>query len=337
MRILGISLGGPVSGAALLAGGRPVAEFADDAPFPQRAIDRCLAAARLEPGQLDRAVLAERPLAKWKRVAKTIAVAWPFSKQLFYETAAAWAAGEMRPRDRISTALSLPPGRIALCPHDVALAAASFFPSPFPESAIVTLGGAGESAATTIAAGRGNEIDVLEELRYPHSLSLFAEAFEEFLGLPVGGHAALAAVAAQSEPLYLDDMVRFIRLRQDGSFELNVESFAFRNVSSLSLHPRVESILGPARDPDQGADQHFAAIAASVCAVIGDSILSLADRAREVTGLENLCIAGDMAALVPSQAAAFLSGKTAATGAALWLWHEVERQPRLVPGEDDPS
>ncbi len=331
MRILGISGGIPDSGAALLIDGKPVAEFGDGAPFPRRAIDRCLETARLQASQVDRVVWFERPLAKWKRVAKTIVTAWPFSKQLFHETAAAFAAGDMRPRDRITADLGVPADRIAFCPHDVAHASAAFFPSPFAESAIVTIAGAGESATTAIAAGRGNEIDVREELRYPHSLSLFAQAFEEFLGLPVGDHGALASVAAHGDPLYLDDMARFIHLRQDGSFELSVEMYAFRSVASLSLHPRVESILGPARDPEQGADQHFANVAASVRAVIEDAILALADRARAVTGIEALCIGGDMAPLIPAQTEAFRSGRGPALGAALWLWHEQEQHPRFPP------
>lgn len=331
MRILGISAYAPDSSAALLIDGKAVATAGDSAPFPMRAIERCLEAAGLEANDLDRVAFFERPLPKWKRVAATIATAWPFSKQLFYEAAAAWSKGEMQPRNRIAEALAIPPDRVRFCPHDVAHASAAFFPSPFEEAAIVTICGAGESATTTIAAGRGNEIDVLEELRYPHSLSLFAQAFEEFLGLDVGDHRALAAVAAHGDPTYLDEMARFLRLRQDGSFELGLDMFVFRGVSSLSLHPRVESILGPPRDPAQGADQHFANIAASVRAVIEDAILSLADRARESTGLQPLCFGGEMAALVPAKTGASLSGHGAAMGAALWSWHEAERQPRRTP------
>lgn len=328
MRILGITAYGPDPGAALVSGGRITAEWGGTEPFPGEAIRRCLETGRISASELDRVVFSERPLPKWTRVAKTIAAEWPFTKQIFYESAAAWAAGWMRPRENAAAFLGVPAKNVHFCPHDVALAAAAFFPSPAGEAAIVTLGGAGESASTAIAAGRGNSIDVLEELRYPHSLVLFAEAFEEFLGLTPGDHDTLAAAALHGEPLYLDDMARFLLLRRDGSFELNTEMFVFRRVSSLSLHPRVESILGPARDPGQGVDQHFAHLAASVRAVIEDAILSLADRARETTGLASLCIAGSLQSLIPPAAQAYESGHGPAAGAALWYWHEVEGQRR---------
>jgi carbamoyltransferase len=296
MRILGISAYSEETGAAIAVDGRVVAETASGRRFPDDAIASCLASAGMARGDLDRVVFFERPWPKWRRAGTAIVTGWPFSKSFFLEAATAWSRGEMHVRERIAEALGLASEIVRFCPHDISHAAASFFPSPFEQAAILVVDGAGEEATTVISAGSRSSIDVLEEIRYPHSLILMQRAFAEFFGLRRGDMKAFEAMASAGEATYLDDVAKFLRLRRDGSFELGLEWFVYSGVDRLSLHPRVESILGPPRDPSQAADRHFADLAASVQEVLGDAMSSLADRARERTGLERLCVGGSMAA-----------------------------------------
>ncbi len=356
MRILGISCYFHDAAAALLEDGRLIAAAEEerfsrrkhDASFPTRAIRFCLDTAGIDSRGLDRVVFFEKPFLKFERMFASVLASYPLSLDVFREAMLAWLGDKLWIKNRIVEELGVPASKVLFSEHHLSHAASAFFCSPFEEAAILTVDGVGEWATTSIAAGRGNDIHLIDEIRFPHSLGLLYSAFTGFLGFEVNeGEYKVMGMASYGDPRYRDEMDRFIRLRSDGGFELDLEWFTFQRSASAMLHPKVESILGPARRPEapfipgDTESRHFADIAASLQAVTEEAILALARRARIRTGLDKLCLAGGVA---QNSAANFRLFREAgfediyiqpspgdggaALGAALFAWHLVEGRPR---------
>jgi carbamoyltransferase len=356
MRILGISCYFHDAAAALLIDGQLVAAAEEerfsrrkhDSNFPRLAIDFCLRRAQLKPADLDRVVFFEKPFLKLERLLVSTLVTWPRSRALFSESMISFLGNKVWIRSRLEEELRVPRAKIFFSEHHLSHAASAFLVSPFAESAILTVDGVGEWTTTSIGVGKGNQIRLLEEIRFPHSLGLLYSAFTAFLGFEVNeGEYKVMGMAPYGKPRYVDEVRRVVNLRGDGAFDLNLDYFEFQHSTQRAYNRRFERLFGAPRQPDAPFDpeepnsRRYADIAASIQGVMEEAMLGLARRARERTGMKRLCIAGGVALNsvangrlmreleldeIYIQPAAGDSG--GALGAALFAWHMVEGHPR---------
>ncbi|MGH7991860.1 MAG: carbamoyltransferase family protein, partial [Limisphaerales bacterium] len=233
--------------------------------------------------------------------------------------------------------------------HHQSHAASAFFPSPFDEAAILTIDGVGEWATTTIGRGRGNEIKMLKELRFPHSLGLVYSAFTNYCGFRINsGEYKLMGLAPYGEPKFADAIRReLLDIKSDGSFWLNLDYFNFLSGTTMTDKRFHQLFGGPPRAPEDKIGQRHMDVARSIQLVTEEIMLLLARHACEVTGQKNLCMAGGVALNCVAngiilrekiferiwiQPAAGDAG--GALGAALAAWFSQKENPRTVSEND---
>lgn len=184
-----------------------------------------------------------------------------------------------------------------VCEHHMSHAASAFYPSPFEEAAILTMDGVGEWATTTIGHGKGRQIQILEQISYPHSLGLLYSAFTYFCGFKVNfGEYKLMGLAPYGEPIYAD-LIReeLVDIREDGSFRLNLEYFTFMD-KEVMVGEKFEELFGVGRRmPEERITKKYMDLAASIQEVTEEIVLKMAVHARETTGCHNLVMAGGIA------------------------------------------
>jgi carbamoyltransferase len=356
--ILGISAYYHDAAAALLRDGGIVAAAQEerfsrrknDPDFPRLAIQFCLRHAGLEAAQLDAVVFYDKPVLKFARLLETYLAVAPGGWRTFPTVLSNWLGEKLDLRKTIREEL---PGLRPECPvlftaHHQAHAASAFFPSPFAEAAILTIDGVGEWATTTIGCGRGHEIRLLKELRFPHSLGLLYSAFTDYCGFRINsGEYKLMGLAPYGEPKYADTIRRhLLDLKPDGSFHLNLDYFNFLRGTTMTNERFYRLFDGPPRKPDDPIETRHMNVARSIQTVTEEVMLLLARHARDVTGLNNLCLAGGVALNCVAnglilrkrifdrlwiQPAASDAG--GALGAALAAWHShCAASPDPTPG-----
>src|SRR5436190_1934833 len=305
--VLGISAFYHDSAAALISDGQIIAAAQEerftrkknDERFPANAVQFCLRYGRLEPKDLDAVVFYDKPITKFARMLETYLAVAPGGLTTFARVLPGWLGEKLDLRRTIRGEI---PGlredcAILFTEHHQSHAASAFFPSPFEEAAILTVDGVGEWATTAIAGGRGREIEMLKELRFPHSLGLLYSAFTAYCGFRINsGEYKLMGLAPYGEPKYAPAILdHLIDLKPDGSFWLNMDYFAFLR-SLVMTNDKFHALFGgPPRKPESPIDNHHKDVAASIQAVTNEIMLRLARHAREITGLKHLCIAGGVA------------------------------------------
>ena len=233
--------------------------------------------------------------------------------------------------------------RYVFTEHHESHAASAFFPSPFEEAAILTLDGVGEWATGSIGVGRGSKLELLRELRFPHSLGLLYSAFTYFCGFKVNsGEYKLMGLAPYGEPKYRDLMLeKLIDLKPDGSFRMDMSYFGYCH-KDLMITRKLERLFGgPARNPETPISQREMDIAASIQAVTEEIMLRIARYAHELTGLSRLAMAGGVALNCVGNGRILREGPFeelwiqpaagdagGAVGAALFAWHQLLDKPR---------
>lgn len=304
MKILGISCHYHDSSAALIVDGIPVAMAQEerfsrinhDAGFPDHAIDFVMKG--VSPDTLDYVVFYEKPFLKFERFVRSSVSFFPSSYGQFREGMARYLKETLWIKAEIKEKLRVRDEQILFVPHHCSHAAGAFFCSPFRESAILTADGVGEWTTTAIGRGTDNRIDLLKEISYPHSLGLLYSTFTAYLGFRVNdGEYKVMGLAPYGKPVYADDVLRLIDIREDGSFRLDLRFFSFHTSLSTPYSPAFLNLFGEARHPDRGGtfDQRHADIAASIQQVTEDVLLKLARTSRELSGSRNLSFAGGVA------------------------------------------
>jgi len=374
MDILGISCYFHDAAAVLLRDGELVAAAEEerftrkkhDYDFPRHAIDFCLRAGGIPAAALDYVVFFEKPFVKFERLLLSCMQTFPRSRRLFQEATITWLCDKVWIRHLIQTHLGVPASRILFSEHHLSHAASAFFASPFEEAAVLTVDGVGEWTTASLGVGKGGEVRLLKELRFPHSLGLLYSAFTAFLGFEVNeGEYKVMGMAPFGVPRYRDAVEKLIRVHGDGSFELDMRYFSFHYSTERTFNERFVDLFGPPRDsrahfftPASGypsyfgerpadyesqgrQNQHYADIAASLQAVVEAVLLAMARAAHRETGLRGLCLAGGVALNSVAngrlaregpfeelyiQPAAGDAG--GALGAALWAYHAVLGRPR---------
>jgi carbamoyltransferase len=247
------------------------------------------------------------------------------------------------------------PGLRAECPilftaHHQAHAASAFYPSPFAEAAILTIDAVGEWATTTIGRGRGESIELLKELRFPHSLGMLYSAFTDYCGFRINsGEYKLMGLAPYGEPIYAEVILReLLDLKADGSFWLNLDYFNFLRGTTMTNGRFHQLFGGPPRGPEETILRRHMDVARSIQTVTEEVVLRLARHARELTGEKYLCMAGGLALNCVAngrllrehvferlwiQPAASDAG--GALGAALAAWHAEGNETKPVSTKAD--
>ncbi|HAM34420.1 MAG TPA: hypothetical protein DCP85_00630 [Elusimicrobia bacterium] len=357
MNILGISAYYHDSAAALIRDGKIVAAAQEerftrkrhDADFPIEAVAYCLEQGGLKISDLDLVGFYDKPLLKFERMLKTYIAYAPRGFKSFAMAMPLWLKGKIWMKSQIREKLGYE-GKIFFPEHHESHAASAFFPSPFSEAAVLTLDGVGEWATASIGEGRGHQLRLTQELHFPHSLGLLYCAFTYYTGFKVNsGEYKVMGLAPYGEPRYADLIYKeLIDLRPDGSFKLNMDYFDY--CAGLTMtNARFNKLFGgPPRRPESELTQKEMDLAASVQAVTEEAMLRMARHARNVTGLDNLCLAGGVALNCVGNGRILRAGifdrlwiqpasgdAGGALGAALLLWHQYLGNERRIDGGAD--
>jgi carbamoyltransferase len=305
--VLGISAYYHDAAAALLRDGEIVCAAQEerftrkknDPDFPREAIRFCLRHAGLSAAQLDVVAFYDKPIMKFGRLLDTYLAVAPGGWRTFPAVLSNWLGEKLDLRKAIRSELPelSPDCQILFTEHHQSHAASAFYPSPFEEAAILTIDGVGEWATTTICRGRGSEMTMLKELRFPHSLGLVYSTFTDYCGFRINsGEYKLMGLAPYGKPTFADAIRKeLLDVKPDGSFRLNLDYFDFLGGTTMS-NPRFHRLFGgPSRRPEKKIEQRHMDVARSIQVVTEEIMLLLARHAREVTGLKNLCLAGGVA------------------------------------------
>ncbi len=237
MWILGISCFYHDSAAALVRDGEIVAAAQEerftrrkhDPGFPARAVRYCLAEGGLRPDELDLVVFYEKPFIKFERILETYLTFAPRGFPSFLLAMPLWLKQKLWMKDLICRELQGYEGKVLFSEHHESHAASAFLPSPYPDAAILTLDGAGEWTTTTMGEGHGNDVRILAEIKFPHSLGLLYSAFTYFTGFKVNSaEYKVMGLAPYGEPKYVDAILtEILDLKDDGSFRMNMTYFNY--------------------------------------------------------------------------------------------------------------
>jgi carbamoyltransferase len=312
-------------------------------------VEYCLTHAGLSAGDLDFVVFGGKPLRHFDRLLESWLSVAPRGYPAFRRALPEWLHRKLPMQRTLRRHLPEFRRRFAYVEHHVAHAASAYYPSPFDEAAILTVDAVGEWATTAIGTGRGAQLTMLEELRFPHSLGLLYSAVTAFLGFRVNsGEYKVMGLAPYGRPVYRDRIrQQLVHLQEDGSFRLNPRYFDFVAGRAM-VTPRFAALFdGPPRVPESPLTERDRDLAASIQCVLEEAILNLAGRAVERTGMKRLVLAGGVALncvansrllregpfeRVWIQPAAGDAGN--ALGAALWLWHRHSQTTRVAdPGD----
>ena len=358
MNILGISAFYHDSAACLVREGEIVAAAQEerfsrkkhDAGFPRQAIDYCLREAGLaSAAQLDLVAFYEKPFLKFERLLSTYLACAPHGLPSFWKAMPVWMKDKIWLKANLRDELRYE-GPIIFPEHHESHAASAFFPSPFERAAILTIDGVGEWTTTSVGRGEGNKVELLEEMRFPHSLGLLYSAFTYYLGFRVNsGEYTVMGLAPYGEPKFRDRILdELIDLKPDGSFRLNLRYFDF--MTGLTMTNRAFDNLfgGLPRKSEAELTQHHVDVARSLQAVTEEVMLRMARHAFELTAERHLCLAGGVALNCVGNGRILREGPFekiwiqpaagdagGAVGAALLGWHRYQVRPRTVARDAD--
>jgi carbamoyltransferase len=356
--ILGISCFYHDSAAALVRDGEIVAAAQEerfsrrkhDPGFPVHAVHNCLRQAGLTPRDLDLVAFYEKPFIKFERILETYLTFAPRGFPSFLMALPLWLKQKLWMKDLILRELEGYEGKVLFAEHHESHAAAAFYPSPYREAAILTLDGAGEWTTTTYGRGRNHEIELLGELRFPHSLGLLYSAFTYFTGFKVNSaEYKVMGLAPYGEPKYVDAILtELMDLKDDGSFRMNMDYFDY--CAGLRMtSPKLDRLFGgPPRTSEGEMTPREMDLARSVQVVIEEAVLRMARHLHRQTGLEHVCLAGGVALNCVANGRLMREGPYrdlwiqpaagdagGALGAALLAWHRYLGKPREADGVRD--
>lgn len=362
MRILGISCFYHDSAACILDDGVIVAAAQEerftrirhDAGFPTQAVRYCLEEAGGLDQPIDAVAFYDKPLLTFHRLLETYLGIAPDGFTQYLEAIPNWIQTRIWVEPEITSQLESlgvdVPEDIYFLSHHESHAASAFFPSPYQDSAILTIDGVGEWDTATLAVGKGADLEILQDLQFPHSLGLLYSAFTYFTGFRVNsGEYKMMGLAPYGEPTYYDlIMENLIDVKDDGSFRLDMDYFAYLGDLKM-VNDKFSKLFGfLPRNPEGPITQEYMDVSASIQKVTEEIVLRLARHAKEKTGMKHLCLAGGVALNCVAngkivdegifdevwiQPAAGDAG--GAIGACLAVWHGNMDQPRVANDKVD--
>jgi len=352
--VLGLSCFYHDSAAALLRDGVVIAACQEerlsrkrhDSAFPANAVKYVLEEAGIGPGDLDAVGFYDKPLLKFERMLSTYVATFPRSFNSFRKAMPLWIHEKLWMPSIIRKELRPYKGPILFAEHHMSHAASAFLVSPFEEAAILTVDGVGEWATASFGVGRGTDITLFKEIRFPHSLGLLYSAFTYYLGFKVNSaEYKVMGLAPYGKPVHFDRIMSdMVHMNEDGSFKLNMKYFAYDYGLTMTNGAFSEFFGGPPRKPESWMTEREFDIAASVQKVCEEVVLKMVRYIHRETGLTNLCMAGGVALncvangrviretpikeLFVQPAAGDAGG---AVGVAHYLYNTIEKEPRGKP------
>lgn len=356
--VLGISAFYHDSAAALVRDGEIVAAAQEerftrekgDARFPTAAINFCLAEAGISAGDLTYAVFYEKPLVKFERLLETYLTYAPTGFEAFRQAMPLWASKKLHLAREIRAGLGAGfRGKLLFSDHHESHAASAFYPSPFEEAAILTLDAVGEWATSSIGLGRRNTLEIVKELRFPHSMGMLYSAITYYTGFQVNsGEYKVMGLAPYGKPVYADIILdKVVDLKEDGSLWLDMEYFNYCQGLTMTSEKFHDLFGGPPRQPETFITQKEMNLAASVQRVCEEMVLRTGRYAGQLTRAKYLVMAGGVALNCVANGRLLREGPFdniwiqpaagdagGALGAALHVWHQFLGKPRRVCEHD---
>ncbi len=319
VKIIGISAFYHDSAAALIIDGKIIAcaqeerfsRIKNDSEFPEHALKFCLEEGskhlgeKLDINDIDYLVFYEKPILKFERIILTCLKYFPKTFWFFVKSMITWFSDKLWMKGKLAELSGIKPEKIIFSKHHLSHACSSYFCSDYNDAAVLTIDGVGEWATTTIGHAQGNQIKLLEEVRFPNSIGLLYSTITAFLGFEVNeGEYKVMGMASYGQPKYVKEIKEIFHVKDDGSFH-NVEKFyAYLYDPAKSYTKELEKLLGKPRErgdrffvdsEQKDRDQHYADIAKSLQVITEEAVLALARRARQLTGSKNLCFSGGVA------------------------------------------
>jgi carbamoyltransferase len=359
MRILGISAFYHDSAATLVRDGEIVAAAQEerftrkkhDSAFPSHALEYCLAQDGVQLEDVDYVVFYDKPFLKFERLLETYIAFAPRGLRSFQMAIPLWIREKLFQKNLLHQDLErFGPkfdwqNKLLFTEHHQSHAASAFFPSPFEEALILTMDGVGEWATTSVAVGRGHNLEIIKEIYFPHSLGLLYSAFTYYTGFKVNsGEYKVMGLAPYGQPRYTQKIFdHLLDLKPDGSFRLNLEYFNYCTGLTMT-NGKFDSLFeGPARKPEELLTQRHMDLAASVQAALEEAVTRLTRALGAETGMKNLCLAGGVALNCVANGKVLREGHFeqiwvqpaagdagGSLGAALAAYHLFKGQPRTA-------
>ncbi len=304
MYILGISAFYHDSAACLLKNGEIVAAAQEerfsrikhDQAFPSNAIKYCLEESGISISEIDLVSFYDKPLLKFERILETYLAFAPLGVKSFLKAMPVWIKKKIWIKEIIKDELNYT-GNIIFPEHHESHAASAFFPSPFNESAFITMDGVGEWATTSFGFGKGNKIELMADIKFPHSLGLLYSAFTYYTGFRVNsGEYKVMGLAPYGKPKYKSLIYKYlINVKEDGSFKMNMKFFNYCAGLTMTSSKFHKIFGGKPRKPESKLTQKEMDLACSVQEVTEEIILKMAKHVKKVTGMKYLCLSGGVA------------------------------------------
>ena len=361
--ILGISAFYHDSAACIIQDGEIVAAAQEerftrkkhDPNYPKNAIDFVLNYCNLKLSEVDQIVFFEKPFLKFERLLETYVAFAPKGFISFCKAMPLWIKQKLFQKNLLFNKLKehdenyKSDENIYFSDHHLSHASSAFFPSPFEEAVVLTADGVGEWATTTVAVGKGNNLEVKKEIQFPHSLGLLYSAFTYYTGFKVNsGEYKLMGLAPYGSPIFKDKIKKLVDIKDDGTFRLDQKYFNYATGLTMT-NDKFHKLFGQKpRDPKkEQITQFHMDIASSIQKVTEEIMMKLAKGIRDEYGIKNLCLAGGVALNCVAngkilkekifeniwiQPAAGDAGGS--LGAALALWY-IEQSNNRVVNEND--
>jgi len=302
--VLGLSCMYHNSAASLIKDGRILAaaeeerftRIKNDRRFPYQAVNYCLEEGGINPGDLSAVVYYDNTSMTFERLMHSQLAAGEKGEDNWTRYMPSWLRYKLHLPQLIREYLKYD-GLVLQEIHHRSHAASAFYPSPFESAAILTVDGVGEWATASIGVGRGNNVELMQEMRFPHSLGLLYSAITQFTGFKVNsGEYKMMGLAPYGKPIYVQQILdHLVDLKEDGSVELNLEHFGFLHQRSMIDERIGELFGGPARTPESRITRREMDLAASIQSITEEAILRMGRHAHKLTGEARLCLAGGVA------------------------------------------
>jgi len=362
--ILGISAFYHDSAACILIDGKIIAAVQEerftrikhDPNYPHNSIEFVLKYTNLKLSEVDQIVFFEKPFLKFERLLETYVAFAPKGFVSFAKAMPLWIKEKLFQKNLLFNKLKnhdqnyKSDKNIFFSDHHLSHAASAFFPSPFDEAVVLTADGVGEWATTTVAVGKGNNLEIKKEIHFPHSLGLLYSAFTYYTGFKVNsGEYKLMGLAPYGSPIYQDKIKKLIDIKDDGTFRLDQTYFNYATGLTMT-NEKFNKLFGqkPRNSKNENITQFHMDVAASIQNVTEEVMINLAKSIRKEYGIRNLCLAGGVALncvangkILTSkifdniwiQPAAGDAGGS--LGAALALWYIDQGNKRSINLNDD--
>ena len=361
--ILGISAFYHDSAATILVDGEIIAAAQEerftrkkhDSNYPFNAIEFVLESAKLQLSEVDYIVFFEKPFLKFERLLETYVAFAPKGFLSFSKAMPIWIKEKLFQKNLLFTKLKThdenfkSDENIFFSEHHLSHAASAFYPSPFTEAIVLTADGVGEWATTTVAIGKGDQLDIVKEIHFPHSLGLLYSAFTYYTGFKVNsGEYKLMGLAPYGSPIYIEKIMKLIDIKEDGSFWLDQKYFNYATGLTMT-NKNFDDLFGQKpRDPKKNdLTQFHMDLAASIQKVTEKIMIKLTKSLKEEYKIDNLCLAGGVALNCVANGKLFkekifkniwvqpAAGDAGGSlGAALALWHtELGNKRTVLPND----